>query len=393
MTIGAIGNQAGRMASSTRMSMPALLGRAAANKANAIRMECRHEAAVERRTARSIDHLSNELRRVLPRETTSAFKEWTRAGKSAEKAVKFLQIAQKHANAEIAASNLFLRHLAASRQLGDEYARALAVIGDARAKARLGSKAAESALTFMEPHLNASREAWKAAHSRASSYQSVMAKYSGSPVTSIGKFARDAERLMEGNAAGRLMLQSGRVLNSKMVSQGLKKVGWLATALDQHNKSPFKSGVGRIIDSVAHASAQTVVSGAISTAVMAGRMSPAALVFDPAVTYGARAIGLGDMGEKLTIGKLVEGTVAAFGAVGSAIVQGDSAPADVFHERSMRGDYGYVYQGWSAIGQTIADTGVVADAFEAGADFCEKVSTSVSNSFQAAGVWWDTVDL
>jgi hypothetical protein len=115
-------------------------------------------------------------------------------------------------------------------------------------------------------------------------------------------------------------------------------------------------------------------------AILAGRASPAAALFDPAVKYGAKAVGLGDAGDKITIGKFYEGCSKSIVGLTQGLWTGDSAALNEVHKHNMSGSGSTVLRGYAMIGDVLSRSSVLNTAEDRIIDWYQNVPKDMRTS-------------
>lgn len=278
------------------------------------------------------------------------------------------------------------RHMSAMGQIGRDVTRMTREVGLAEEAVRsFKSPAAASALVFMKPALAAAEGVYEQEKALWYGYLKLSQEYSVHSETGIGKFALGAEKIVSKSLIGRGLLETGgKILSNRWVDGGLKGVGAGIAAIKGYEDSVLKSRAGKAVSAATSGLLSLGTDVAMSKAALAGKVHPAALLFDPAVKYGAQAIGLGDAGDKITFGKWAEGTANVLSGIAGALWTGDSKPLDDVHARNMSGKNGMVLQGYAMLGEAIASSSIVDSAMMKVADWIAGVPPDFTNS----DTWW-----
>jgi len=124
--------------------------------------------------------------------------------------------------------------------------------------------------------------------------------------------------------------------------------------------------------------------------IVAGKWNPAVALYDPVVKYGSKAIGQGDLGEKFTISKWIEGTANVYAAYAEAFWYRDSEALTRVHAQNMSAANGVVLQGYAQLGDAFSKSGVIERTVD-GVDAVSQFVKSVPGHFKKAAAWWEAL--
>lgn len=120
----------------------------------------------------------------------------------------------------------------------------------------------------------------------------------------------------------------------------LDVVGTGATAIDQYNKSTAQTEAGKFIDGV--------LAGGMDYAV--GKSNPVFAALDSGVGAFFEMLGV----EGMSMGDTTNTGIRATVTLVEGVITWDEKGMEDFHTRSMNGDYGMIFQGWSMIGDALS---------------------------------------
>jgi hypothetical protein len=231
--------------------------------------------------------------------------EWSKDGAGAVEGLRTGAMTTRWAGESTQALKAATRHMRVMGQMGRDVARMTREIEFAREAVRsFKSPAAASAIAFMQPALTAAQGAYEQERALWRGYLNMAREYSVYSESGLGKFALGAEKFLSKSSIGRGLLEhGGTILSARWVDRGLKGVGAGIAAVKGYEDSVLKTRTGKAASAATAGALSLGTDVAMGQAALAGRIHPAALLFDPAVKYGAQALGLGDAGDKITFGK------------------------------------------------------------------------------------------
>jgi len=299
-------------------------------------------------------------------------KDAAQSNKRADGAARALQAASAHARV--------------AGQLGFDLVRVRIEVSKAEAAVRtLKSPAAASALVFLQPSLRQAQSAFESERFFQRNFRDIAVKLQNGGRSAVGEAALAAEKLASKSVIGRGLLTFGRVLTKPLVANTLMAVGVGVASIKGYDEAPTQSERWKMGYGAAGGAVSWISDKGLTVAVAAGRLNPAALLFDPAVKYGAKAFGEAKLGDQLTIGSFYEGCSNTIISLTQALTTGDSAPMNEVHKQHMTGNGNKVMQGYSMLGDAFSRTGLVDTALTKTADWYNDVPEDIRTSSS----WWD----
>lgn len=279
-------------------------------------------------------------------------------------------------------------HAIVAGQVGFDLVRARVAVSKAEEAVRLfKSPAADSALVFMRPELQQLEAAFDGERVYQRRYRQIAAglhlKLGGARASKLGEFALAAEKVASQSGIGRSILSTGKILALPWVSRSLLVLGVGISAVEGALDAPTQSPNWQKTYGATAGAFAGVAEMRLEAAVSKRGANPAALLFDPAVTFGARALGLGDAGEKITIGKFFDEGAKAVTALTQGIATGDTQPMSTFHKQSMAGNGSTILQGYSMIGEALSRMALVDTAIT------KVVERKLPSEFKTSPSWWE----
>lgn len=278
-------------------------------------------------------------------------------------------------------------HAKVAGQIGFDLVRARVAVSQAEEAVRaFRSPAAESALVFMRPELRRLRSAFEGERASQRSYQQIadgLADKLGSASSRLGKAALAAEAASR-SVVGRTIMATGRMLAHPWIGWSLVALGVGVASIKGGREAPTDAAPWKAAYGAAAGAAAGLVD--IRLPLVVGRTSPA-LLYDPAVKYGAQALGLGEAGDKLTIGRFYDEISRSIVSLTQAATTGDAEPLNAVHRRSMEGNGHAVLQGYSMIGEALSRTALVDAALTRTAEW----RAGVPDEFKTSPSWWSAL--
>jgi hypothetical protein len=285
-------------------------------------------------------------------------------------------------------------HAKVAGQLGFDLARARVAVTQVEVAARaFKSPAAESALVFMRPELHRLEAAFESERVFQSSYQKIASGLrgkleAGAKASSLGDVALAAEKIASRSAVGRGIMSTGRVLSNPWVSRSLIVLGIGIAMLKGHSDAPTNSEQWKLGYGVAAGISLGVSEVRLGQAVAMGRANPLVLLYDPAVKYGAKALGYKEKdADKYTIGTFYDDCAKSIVSLTQAVKTGDSEPMNAVHKQSMQGNGNRIFQGYSMIGDALSRSSLIDAALTRAAEW----HSNVPSEFTTAPGWWDSL--
>src|SRR5579872_6863320 len=230
-------------------------------------------------------------------------------------------------------------HAKVAGQIGFDLVRARIAVSQAEETLRMfKSPAAESALVFMRPEMHKLQAAFESERAFQSKYheiaRSLRNELNGS-ASRLGEIALSAEKAASKSAIGRSILATGKVLTNEWIGRSLMVLGLGIASFKGFQEAPTNSTRWKIAYGAGAGVAARLSDAGLAAAFPRGE-NPVALLYDPAVKYGAKALGFGDVGDKLTIGKFYDQTMRTIVAYTQYWRTGDMEPLSKVHELSMK---------------------------------------------------------
>jgi hypothetical protein len=277
-------------------------------------------------------------------------------------------------------------HAKIAGQIGFELVRARIAVSQAEEiSRRFRSPAAESALAFMRPELHRLQAAFDAERAHQLSYQSIAnrlrAAIGDGKASRIGEVAIAAEKTASRSALGRALLGAGRFMASKEVTRSLTVLGIALASFKGFSEAPTKAVGWKL----AGGATQGAFSFAADRAVTS--INPAAALIDPAIKFGAKAMGAAEAGDHLTIGTFYDDCGRIIVSLTQAMTTGDASPLNELHRRSMAGEGSTVLRGYAAMGDALSRTALMDTALTKAADWANNVPAE----FRSSSTWWSAV--
>jgi hypothetical protein len=282
-------------------------------------------------------------------------------------------------------------HAKVSGQIGFDLVRARVAVSQAEEAAQIfKSAAAESALVFMRPELQRLQHAFESERAYTREYRQIAAglreQLGSASVSKLGQLALAAEKVASRSSIGRSILSTGKLLAQPWVSKSLFVLGVGIASIKGYVEAPTNAVQWKVGYGVGAGSLSGLADAGLAAGVARGG-NPAALLYDPAVKYGAKALGFGDAGDKLTIGTFFEESSKSIISLIQAYRTGDSGPMNAIHQRSMSRNGHMVLQGYSIIGEALSRTALVDTALTKAADW----HNGVPNEFKTSASWWSAL--
>lgn len=248
------------------------------------------------------------------------------------------------------------------------------------------SPAAESATVFMQSYIAQARSTQHEARSMRHGYNLIYDEYKRSVESGVGKLALDLEKQLLKSSTGRALLTGGKILAKPLVQEGLVAVGGIVAAQEAYHNSVSNREAVKYGAAVLAGTGNVAADVIIGAKILAGKWNPAVALYDPAMKYGSKAIGYGELGEKLTISKWIEGTANVYAGIAEAYWYGDSEALDRLHMQNMSGANGMVLQLCASAGDKISKSRVIDVAVDT-VEFVKKVP----DHFKSALAWWEAL--
>jgi hypothetical protein len=292
----------------------------------------------------------------------------------------------KRAQGAARALDAAAKHAKAAGQIGFDVVRLRVEVAKAEAAVKaLKSEAAASALVFMRPALQEAQAAFESERYFQKGYAEIAAKLKDGKSSALGEMAIAAEKLAEKSTIGRGLLATGKFLTSEGITKPLLVIGIGVAAIKGYQETTDKSVIWKTAGGAISGVTALAKDGGMGAAVAAGRMNPAALLFDPAVEHGARALGFKDEGKKLTIGSFYEACNNSIYGLTKGALTGDSEALTKAHEANMSGNVSRIMQGYAMIGEAISRSALGDTALTKLAD----ATQGVPEEFRTSSSWWD----
>lgn len=300
--------------------------------------------------------------------------------------------ANERAGGELRALAGAAAHAKLSGQMGFDLVRARVAVSQAEeAVQTFKSAAAESALVFMRPELQRLQHAFDSERAYTREYRQIAAglreKLGSTSVSKLGELASAAEKVASRSSVGRSILSTGKFLTQPWVTKSLFVLGVGIASIKGYVEAPTNAVQWKVGYSVGAGSLSSLADAGLAKIVARGG-NPAALLYDPAVMYGAKALGFGDAGGKLTISTFFEESSKSIISLTQAYRTGDLGPMNAIHQRSMSGNGHMVLQGYSMIGEALSRTALVDTALTKAADW----HNGVPNEFKTSASWWSALE-
>ncbi len=206
------------------------------------------------------------------------------------------------------------------------------------------------------------------------------AEAAGARMTSAAAAAEETfgDALRFGQSTERVAENVKAFLESKAVKVGGTALAGVAGGVIEYEESTAQTVGGKLSDAGLNAGLQSSFAWAASAPV---------LITDSALNLSTKYL-LGEDGEKVNraAGGFVSGNLATAGraitSLGEAIVTGDNTGIDKFNEKSLKGDYGLIFKGFSEIGNNewVREKG--ADAIEYGVEAAKAAGQRASERLQ-----------
>jgi hypothetical protein len=273
------------------------------------------------------------------------------------------------------------KHARVAGQIGFDLARTRREIGLAEQLAtRLKSPAAESALVFMRPSLHRLQSDFERERYFVRRYREIARQLKGADSSMVGKAALEVEKIAEKSVIGRTLLSAGRILVNPLVAKALLVVGVGVAGIKGYEEAPTDARAWKVAHGIGAGASSFVADAGMGAAILAGRANPAAALFDPAVKYGAKAVGLGDAGDKITIGKFYEGCSKSIIGFTQGFWTGDSAALSEVHKHNMSLSGSTVLRGYAMIGDVLSRSSVLNAAEDRIVDWYKNVPQDMRTS-------------
>ena len=275
-------------------------------------------------------------------------------------------------------------HARVAGQLGFDLVRARVAVAQAEEVVQhFKSSAAQSALTFMRPELGRLQAAFESERSVQGKYLEIMRSLR-SKSSSLGVLAHAAESTASKTMMGRSLLATGKLLIHPWVGKSLIVLGVGIAAIKGGSEAPTASNAWK----AGYGTAGGIAAGVSDIGLgQAARGNPLALFYDPAVKYGAKAMGYGEAGDKLTIGTFFDNCSTNIFALTQGLTTGDTAPMSAVHKRNMEGAGSTVLQGYAMMGDMMSRSALVDAAMTRVADW----SNNVPSDFRSSPSWWSAL--
>jgi hypothetical protein len=283
-------------------------------------------------------------------------------------------------------------HARIAGQIGFDLARARIAISQTEEIARVfKSRAAESALVFMRPELQKLQLAFESERLHQSQYRKIAVELGleieGATSSRLGEFALAAEKVASRSPLGRSILATGKFLANPTVAKSMVALGIGIASIKGYVDAETHSKAWKVGYGVGAGLASGVADAGLAASVATRGGSPASLLFDPAVKYGATALGHGELGDRLTIGTFYEDCSKSIVALTQAVTTGDMEPMNAAHSRLMQGKGSAVLQGYASIGESLSRSRLIDTGLTKLADWHSNVPTE----FKTSPSWWEAV--
>ncbi|MGU3286232.1 hypothetical protein [Methylobacterium mesophilicum] len=309
------------------------------------------------------------------------------ANAAAELSHKSLALAGMRFSGEGRALKMAAAHARVAGQIGFDLVRARVAVAEAEEAMRhFKSPAAESALVFMRPELDKLQHAFECERGTQSKYRDIAGSLQ-SKSSNFGALAHAAENTASKTMLGRGLLATGKMLSHPWVGTSLVALGVGIASIKGFSEAPTASNKWKIGYGAASGIAAGVSDLGLASAVAAGG-NPLALFYDPAVKYGAKSLGYGDAGDKLTIGTFFENCSTNVVALTQGLTTGDMAPMSAVHKRNMDGAGSKIIQGYAMIGDAMSKSALVDTAITRVADW----TNNVPSEFKSSPSWWSAIE-
>jgi hypothetical protein len=281
-------------------------------------------------------------------------------------------------------------HAKVAGQIGFDLVRARIAVSQAEETLRMfKSPAAESALVFMRPEMHKLQAAFESERAFQSKYREIASslqnELNGS-ASRLGELALSAEKVASKSAIGRSILATGKVLTNEWIGRSLMVLGLGIASFKGFQEAPTNSTRWKIAYGASAGVGARLSDAGMGAAVARGE-NPVALLYDPTIKYGAKALGFGDAGDKLTIGKFYDQTMKTVVAYTQYWRTGDMEPLTKVHELSMKGEGSGILRGYSMIGDVLARSALVDTLLTKTADW----QKNVPDDFKTSPSWWSAI--
>jgi len=279
-------------------------------------------------------------------------------------------------------------HAKVAGQIGFDLVRSRIAVSQAEETLRMfHSPAAESALVFMRPEMHKLQAAFESERAFQSKYHEIARSLrSERSASRLGEIALSAEKVASKSAIGRSILATGKVLTNEWIGGSLMVLGLGIASFKGFHEAPTNSTRWKIAYAAGAGVAARLSDAGLADAVARGE-NPVALLYDPTVKYGAKALGFHDAGDKLTIGKFYDQTMKTVVAYTQYWRTGDTEPLSKVHELSMKGEGSEVLRGYSMIGDVLARSALVDTVLTKTADW----QKNVPDDFRTSPSWWSAI--
>lgn len=299
-------------------------------------------------------------------------------------AARSTQRAQGAARALQAAS----AHARIAGQMGLDLARMRVEVAKAEEAVRVfRSPAAQSALQFLRPSVLQAQVAFESERYFQIQFQSIARRLRDGRSSALGEAALAAEKVASKSSIGRGLLATGRLVTRSAVGNALIVVGIGVASFNGYKEAPTRSVPWKAGFGAAAGAASMLTEFGPKAAVMAGRANPAALLFDPAVKYGARAMGYGAAGEHLTVETFYQDCSRSIMALTHGLMTGDAEAISETHRRNMAGNGHLVTKGYAMLGEALSRSALIDTAMTKSTEWY----ANVPEDFKTASSWWDAI--
>ena len=283
-------------------------------------------------------------------------------------------------------------HSKVAGQIGFDLVRARIAVSQAEEIGRtFKSPAAESALVFMRPELQKLQSAFESERIYMHKYREIAVglnrKIGGATSSRLGEFALAAEKVASKSSVGRSIIATRRVLSYPWIAHSLVALGIGIASFNGYVEAETNSKAWKFGYGAGAGFTSGVADLGLAEAVAARGTNPAALLYDPVVKYGPKALGYGKLGDRLQISTFYEDCSKLIVSFTQALTTGDLEPMNAVHSRLMNGNGHLVLQGYASIGEVLSKSALIDAARTRAADW----HSAVPDEFKTSPSWWSAL--
>lgn len=168
----------------------------------------------------------------------------------------------------------------------------------------------------------------------------------GYAMTKLAGHAANFAKVLESTAVGRALMRTGKFIANPAFQKAVIGFGAAVAGIVSYLDSPAATTEGKVANGVLGAAAGTLPL-----------LNPVTIAADLFAPKGYKP------------SEHFKGTAASLTVIGEALITGDAAGLDNFHQRSMRGEYGKLMQASSEAGEYWNEKGVAGGLQEFASEF------------------------